>query len=87
MSEPIRVLHVDDDPEFLDLAATFLEREDERFRVETAEGADAALETLESLDEPVDCIVSDHEMPDTSGVELLEEVLDRYPELPFLLFT
>ena len=29
----IRVLHVDDDPNFADTTATFLEREDERFEV------------------------------------------------------
>lgn len=34
--EGITVLHVDDDPEFVDLAATFLEREDDAFTVRTA---------------------------------------------------
>ncbi|WP_248516587.1 hybrid sensor histidine kinase/response regulator [Salinarchaeum laminariae] len=87
MSEPIRILHVDDDPEFLELSATLLEREDDRFHVETATSADAALETLDTLDESVDCIVSDHEMPEFSGVELLENVREEYPELPFVLFT
>jgi CheY-like chemotaxis protein len=40
MREPIRVLHVDDDPDFTDLVATALEREDDRLIVETATGVD-----------------------------------------------
>jgi DNA-binding response OmpR family regulator len=31
--DTIRVLHVDDDPDFTDLTATYLERENERFEV------------------------------------------------------
>ena len=31
----IRVLHVDDEPDFADLTATYLEREDDRITVET----------------------------------------------------
>lgn len=36
MGDSIRVLHVDDDPAFAELTATFLEREDDRIAVETA---------------------------------------------------
>ena len=45
-SESTRVLHVDDDPEILDLAATFLEREGEDVVVETATSATEALDRL-----------------------------------------
>lgn len=37
--EPIRVLHVDDDPAFAELAATFLERDSDRIDVETVDNA------------------------------------------------
>lgn len=36
MSEPIRVLHVDDDPAVVDMAATVLERVDDRRTAETS---------------------------------------------------
>jgi len=81
---PIRVLHVDDEPDVATLTAEFLEREDERIDVVTATGAS---EALDLLDEEVDCVVSDQEMPELTGIELLERVRERFPELPFVLFT
>ena len=52
----INILHVDDDPAVTDLTATFLEREDDRFTVETATGADEGLAVIE--EGQVDCVVS-----------------------------
>jgi PAS domain S-box-containing protein len=83
-SGPIRILHVDDDPDFADLTATYLEREDDSFDVETEHSAEAG---LKRLDGDVDGIVSDYDMPGTNGIEFLEQVRDRYPDLPFILFT
>ena len=40
----VRVLHVDDDASLADLTAQFLEREDDRFSVDTATDAAAAHE-------------------------------------------
>jgi PAS domain S-box-containing protein len=85
MVDPIRVLHVDDDPEFVDLAATFLEREDERLVVETATSVDEALDLLGEIG--VDCVVSDYDMPGQDGIEFLETVREARSDLPFLLFT
>ena len=81
----IDVLHVDDDPSFGELTATYLERKDTRFAVETATRADEAVATL--ADRPPDCIVSDYNMPGKNGLEFLEVVRERYPDLPFILFT
>ncbi|WP_049935587.1 PAS domain S-box protein [Haloplanus natans] len=83
--EVIRVLHVDDQSDFADLTATFLERADDRFTVETASSADGGLERIG--DRPPDCIVSDYNMPGMNGFEFLEAVRERYPDLPFILFT
>jgi PAS domain S-box-containing protein len=84
MTERIRVLHVDDRPDFSELTATALEREDERLTVETATSAS---EGLDRLTDATDCVVSDYEMPDRNGIDFLEAVRDRYPDLPFVLFT
>ncbi|PSP74319.1 hypothetical protein BRC80_00540 [Halobacteriales archaeon QH_9_66_26] len=90
-SESTRVLHVDDDPAILDLAATFLEREAGNFAVETATSATEALDRLTrgefESDVPFDCIVSDYEMPEMDGLEFLEAVREDHPDLPFVLFT
>jgi len=83
----VRVLHVDDDRGFGDLAAEMLEREDDRLDVATATSAEAGLEHLREGSDPVDCVVSDYEMPGRDGIELLEAVRADHPDLPFVLFT
>ncbi|MBP2251007.1 PAS domain S-box-containing protein [Halarchaeum solikamskense] len=82
---PIRILHVDDEPGFADLVATYLQREDDRFEVELAANAGDGLDRL--ADAEFDCIVSDHDMPGQNGIEFLEAVRDDHPDLPFILFT
>jgi len=81
----IRVLHVDDDPDVSELTATFLKRADERFDVETVADATEGLDRLDGR--TFDCVVSDYEMPGLDGIEFLERVRERRPELPFVLFT
>jgi len=84
-TNPIHILHVDDEPDFANLVSTFLQREDDRFEIESAPSASDGLERLS--DTEFDCIVSDHDMPEQSGIEFLEAVRDDYPDLPFILFT
>ena len=84
-ADTIDVLHVDDNPEFTDLVATFLREEDERIRVETATSAAQGLSMLADID--VDCVVSDYDMPGTNGIEFLAAVRERHPRLPFILYT
>ena len=69
MLNRIRVLHVDDDPEFAEMVATFLEREDDRFDISTATSADEGLTRLSTYE--FDCVVSDYEMPGQNGIEFL----------------
>jgi len=84
-SEPVRVLHVDDDPEITNVTSMFLERINEDFQVLSETSVVGALNRLR--DETVDCVISDYEMPNTDGLEFLEIVRERYPDLPFILFT
>ncbi|GGN86092.1 response regulator [Haloarcula pellucida] len=83
--QQIRVLHVDDNPQIGDLIETFLERVNDEFCVVSETSAVAALDRLR--EESVDCVVSDYQMPNTDGLELLEIVREQYPDLPFILFT
>ncbi|MBX0321683.1 response regulator [Halomicroarcula sp. F13] len=84
-SQQIRVLHVDDNPQIGDLIETFLERINDEFTVVSETSAVAALDHLR--EGTVDCIVSDYQMPNTDGLELLEIVREQYPDMPFILFT
>ncbi|MBP1921273.1 PAS domain S-box-containing protein [Halorubrum alkaliphilum] len=83
--DPIRVLHVDDDPSLAEIVATYLEREDDRIDVHVEADAEDGLEAVDR--EAFDCVVSDHEMPGRTGIEFLRAVREAYPDLPFLLFT
>lgn len=71
-----------DDAALLDLAETFLGRHG--LDVEAAEAA-AGLRRLEG--ETFGCVVSDYQMPGTDGIGFLRRFRERYPELPFVLFT
>jgi PAS domain S-box-containing protein len=83
--DTIHILHVDDNPDFSHLVRTGLGRESDGFVVESETSARAALDRVE--ENTVDCIVADYDMPEQTGIEFLETVRDRYPDLPFILFT
>lgn len=80
--DPISVLCVDDDTEYLQLLETGLSGHDEiRVRIET----DPATVT-ERLD-GVDCVVSAYELSNTDGLSLLGSIRELEPDLPFVLHT
>jgi len=81
----VRILHVDDNPDILEVTKLFLERTDDDFTVVTKESAVEAINSLQ--DGGFDCIISDYDMPTTDGLELLEIVREQYPDLPFVLYT
>ncbi|MEZ3170117.1 PAS domain S-box protein [Halorubrum sp. RMP-47] len=83
--ESIHVLHVDDEPDFADVAADFIKREDNRFDVEVATDPNEAFDSLNGGQ--FDCIVSDYDMPKQNGIEFLETIRENYPDIPFILFT
>jgi PAS domain S-box-containing protein len=81
----IHILHVDDATNFVELTREFLQQEldDVVFYAETT--ASDALDCME--ESPIDCVVSDYQMPTTNGLSFLDTVRERYPDLPFILFT
>lgn len=80
------VLFVDNEPDFLEQAKIFLEREDDRLAVETAVSAEEGLQKLAVND--YDAIVSDYRMPEMDGLEFLETVRgERSSDIPFIIFT
>lgn len=85
MDQDIHVLHVDDDPTFIEMASIFLNRHSDRITVTTETSAKNAISTIE--ENAIDCIVSDYDMPMLNGIEFLKQVRQNHPDLPFILFT
>jgi len=84
-SRGTRILHVDDDPRFLETVAAFYAQALPAADVVTATSAAAGLDRLG--DGQFHCIVSDYDMPGADGLEFLRETREEYPELPFVLYT
>jgi len=82
---PIEILHIDDDRSILELTKSFLTKELDEPSITTVTDAEAVLSRLQ--DGTVHCIISDYDMPHRDGLELLQEVREQYPELPFILYT
>jgi PAS domain S-box-containing protein len=87
MESEIGVLHVDDQSDFGELVAAFLERVDDRIEVQTETSVTTALEKLSGDPDRIDCVVSDYDMPESNGLQFLEAVREEEPTLPFILFT
>lgn len=78
----INILYVDDEENNLvSFKATFRLR----YNIFTAIGADEAKEILDN--NPIEIIITDQRMPNITGVEFLESILDRYPEPMRILLT
>ncbi|WP_255195185.1 response regulator [Halorarius litoreus] len=87
MARPRRILHLDDQPELLELVEAQLARGDDALEFEQATTVTEALELLETADPPFECVVSDYKMPGRNGLEFLMAVRERRPDIPFLLYT
>ena len=84
-TQPIQVLHVDADMGFSSLASALIERKNEQMVVFSEQYGEAALERLASDD--IDCVVSGSELGDVDGLEFVETVAERFPEIPHVLFA
>ncbi|MFQ5979321.1 MAG: PAS domain S-box protein [Candidatus Heimdallarchaeota archaeon] len=81
----INALLVDDDEKFLYVTKRFLAREDPTIQVSMVTTASEALSKLSR--ENFDVIVSDYDMPDINGLELLEGMRQESNFIPFIMFT
>ena len=78
-----KILVVDDEQSMRDFLKILLVKDG--YEVLTAENGSRALESLEA--EAVDLVISDIRMPETSGLELLEQVKEQYPDMPVIMIT
>ncbi len=77
------ILIVDDEKNYLLVLSAVLEEED--YEVLTTASSQEALEILKASD--VDLVLTDMKMPGLDGIELLEQIKNRDPELPVIMMT
>jgi PAS domain S-box-containing protein len=80
----IRVLYVDDEPAILDTCRKILEKAG-AFQVTTVLSGEEALGRVRS--ESFDVVVSDYQMEDINGLDLLKIIRNEIPSMPFIIFT
>ena len=81
----IHVLHVDDDPDILEVSKQILVDLNSNFEIDFACSVDEALKKMAAY--PYDAVVSDYEMGNKNGLQFLTELRDRNNKIPFILFT
>ena len=85
MNKPLRILHLEDDPDFSDLVKSLLE----------SEGLDAQLTLVSTraefeaalAKETFDVILADYVLPEYNGTEALHCAQEKCPHTPFLLVS
>lgn len=82
---PIPILHVDDDEAFLQLTESSLLDIDPELEIRQTTDPTEVLNRI--TDEDIECIISDHRMPQLTGIELLNRVRSNHSDLPFILYT
>ena len=81
--QPNKILIVDDDRIILDSLSEFLKLEG--YAVGGARDLKSTLQALER--EPYQLIITDINMPDADGFELLRVVKERYPDIVVVMIT
>lgn len=77
------ILVVDDEETVRESLASILAREG--YRVSVAESAEEGLRILK--DQPIQLLISDHNMPQMSGLEFLKLVRERHPNVLRIMLT
>ncbi len=80
----IPVLFIDDNKELCTLFQIYLEESGE-FSVHTCDNGEEALSYLKS--HQVMAVISDYDMPEMNGIDLLRQLRDIHPRLPFIMLT
>ncbi|WP_121823168.1 PAS domain S-box protein [Halostella salina] len=84
MSKEMKILYAGRDTDLATETARSIRREDGGIAVETVTGTEDGLARFDESDH--DCVVAAYDLPRSNGIEFLESVRDRSPDLPFILF-
>ncbi len=82
---PLSIVIVDDEPDIANLMRLMLQKEAPDLNIHIAESGRECLEYIK--ENPVDCILSDYQMPYMDGMELLIALRGQGSDIPFIFVT
>src|SRR5258708_31066335 len=85
MNKPLRILHLEDEPDFAELVKTLLAQDGLEMDVKGANDR-ASFEKL-LADYEFDVIISDYHLPSFTGLEALALAKQKCPHVPFILVS
>jgi PAS domain S-box-containing protein len=85
MNKPLRILHLEDEPDFSALVTAIIEREGLDAEVNLVTDLAAFKTALEEGN--FDVIIADYMLPSCSGTQALGLAREKYPRIPFLLLS
>ena len=85
MKKPLRILYLEDDPDFAELVHSLFQQDNLRAEVKRVVSR-AEFETA-LASETFDVILSDFRLPEYTGLEALAFVRREYPDIPFILVS
>ncbi|MFW9991291.1 MAG: response regulator [Candidatus Odinarchaeota archaeon] len=85
MAGSLAVLHVDDDQDFLELLKQLLEKGFAGISITSVPNPALGLQLLE--DGKFDAVISDYQMREMTGLELLEKLRKKGSSIPFIMLT
>jgi PAS domain S-box-containing protein len=85
MNKPLRVLHLEDEPDFSTLVSVLMEREGLQAETVLATDFKSFTDALETKN--FDIIIADYMLPSCNGLQALQVARERCPEIPFLLLS
>ncbi|UCF64705.1 MAG: response regulator, partial [bacterium] len=80
-----RVLIVDDEEDLTWTLSKKLSKDSDKFQLVCVNSGGEAIEVMNQL--PVDLVITDVRMPEVSGLELLVQIKDRYPQTRVIIMT
>lgn len=81
----IRILHIDDNPDDLELSKLLLEHLSADISVSSAANASEAVASI--AQQEYDCIICDYNLPDVDGLSLLQNLRQSGDTTPFIILT
>ncbi len=85
MDKPLRILHLEDDPDFVSLVSDMLKEEGLAAEMTPTHNFQSFISALD--EKPFDLILADYSLPTCNGLQALQAVRKRDPNTPFVLIS